>query len=141
MPLAADAPLYDLQLYRDLQWFQDVDRPVADAVLAVMRRHTAYLRPETVVLSLALGAVDADQRQAELWQQTSSPNRRQPSPRTPCLESHMRLESHGDLVTDASWLLLQLLQLNPDPGWNNPSVHVRMITDTERSETSCVISK
>ena len=83
MPLAVDASLCYLQLYRDLQWFQDVDRPVADAVLAVLRRHTAYLRPETVVLSLALGAADTDQRQAELWQQTSSPNRRQPSPRTP----------------------------------------------------------
>ena len=51
-----------------------------------------------------------------------------------CLESHTRL---ADLVTDASWLLLQLLQLNPDPGWNNPSVHGRMITDTERSEQGC----
>ena len=62
MPLAADAPLYGLQLCRDLQWFQDEDRPVADAVLAVLRRHTAYLRPETVVLSLALGTADTDQR-------------------------------------------------------------------------------
>ena len=43
MPLAADAPLCDLQLYRDLQWFQDVDQPMADAVLAVLRRHTVYL--------------------------------------------------------------------------------------------------
>ena len=47
----------------DLQRFQDVDRPVADAALAVLRRHTAYLRPETVVLSRqASGAADVDQR-------------------------------------------------------------------------------
>ena len=61
-PLAADVSLCYLQLYRDLQWFQDVDRLVADAALAVLRRHTAYLRPETAVLSLASGAANADQR-------------------------------------------------------------------------------
>ena len=37
---------------------------MADAVLAVLRRHVAYLWPETVLLSLESGAADADQRQA-----------------------------------------------------------------------------
>ena len=93
------------------------------------------------MLSLALGAADTDQRQALATDLLSQPGTAETEDAELCLESHMRLESHGDLVTDASWLLLQLLQLNPDPGWNNPSVHVRMITDTERSETSYVISK
>ena len=110
MPLAADAPLCDLQLYRDLQWFQDVDRPVADAMPAVLRRYTAYLRPETVVLSLASGAADADQRQALATVLLSQPETAELEDGELCLESHTRL---ADLVTDAIWLLFQLLQLNP----------------------------
>ena len=102
----------DLQLYRDLQKFQDVDRSVADVALAVLRRqcHTAYLRPETVVLSLASGAADTDQRQALATALLSQPETAEPEDAELCLESHTWL---ADLVTDARWLLFQLLQLNP----------------------------
>ena len=83
---------------------------MADAVLAVLRCHTASLRPETVVaeLSLASGDADADQRQALAT--VSQPETAEPEDAELCLESHTRLT---DLVTDASWLLFQLLQLNP----------------------------
>ena len=90
MPLAADAPLCDLQLYRDLQRFQDVDRPVADAVLAVLRRHTAYLRPETVVLSLASGAADADQRRALATALLSQPETAEPEDAPSCVSKATR---------------------------------------------------
>ena len=52
-PLAKDTPLHGLNLYLDVQRFREVDQQVADVALAMLRRHTAYLRPETVVLSLA----------------------------------------------------------------------------------------
>ena len=86
-----------------------MDRPVADAVLAVLRRHTAYLWPKTVLLSLESGAADADQRQALATALLSQPETAEPEDAELCLESHTRL---ADLVTDASWLLFQLLQLN-----------------------------
>ena len=137
VPLAADMSLCYLQLYRELQTFQNVDRPVADAALAVLLRHTAFLRPETVVLSLALGAVNADQWQALATAPFSKLEVVESEDAELCLESHTRL---ADLVTYASWLLFHLLQLNPNPDWNNPSVYGRMMRDTEGSETSCVIS-
>ena len=91
-----------LRFYWDLQWFQDVDRLVADTTLAVLHRHTAYLRPETMVLSLASGAADADQRQALATALLSQSEATKPKDAEPCLESCTRL---ADLVTDSSWLL------------------------------------
>ena len=91
-----------MQLNWDLQWFQDVDRLVADTTLAVLRRHTAYLRPETAVLSLASGAADADQPQALATALLSQSETTKPKDAELCLESHTRL---ADFVTDASWLL------------------------------------
>ena len=130
MTLAADAPLCNLQLYRDPQRFQDVDRPVADAVLAVLRRHTAYLWPETALLSLESGAADADQRQALATALLSQPETAEPENAELCLESHTRL---ADLVTDASWLLFQLLQLNARSLLEQPVGACRMMTDRWRS--------
>ena len=100
MPLAADAPLCYLP-YRDLQRFQDVDRLVADAVLTVLRRHTVYLWPETVVLALL-----------------SQPKTAEPEDAPSCVSKATDVSwladwRLADLVTDVSWLLFQLLQLNP----------------------------
>ena len=61
-PLAADAPGNDLQLYQDLVRYRAIDKDVAQAALNVMRRHTAYLRPETVVFSLASDAVSEEDK-------------------------------------------------------------------------------
>ena len=112
-----------------------VTRPVADAVLAVLRRHT--LAKDGV----AEPGVGCRRRgtSGRLWQQLSlsQPETAETEDAELCLESHTRL---ADLVTDASWLLFQLLQLNAEPYWNDPLVHGRMMTDTERLETSCVIS-
>ena len=55
--LPSDAPRNDLQLFQSLLRYREVDKAVANAALSVMRRHMAYLRPETVVLSLASSAV------------------------------------------------------------------------------------
>ena len=109
-PLAADAPIRDLELYRDLQRFRDVDRPVADAALAVLRRHTAYLRPQTVVLSLASDEPEPGQREALAAALLSQPETAEPEDTELCLERDTQL---ADLVTDASWLLFQLLKMDP----------------------------
>ena len=44
-------------MFQSLLRYREVDKAVANAALSVMRRHMAYLRPETVVLSLASSAV------------------------------------------------------------------------------------
>ena len=62
------------------------------------------------MLSLASGAADADQRRALATALLSQPETAEPEDAELCLESHTRL---ADLVTDVSWLLFQLLQLNP----------------------------
>ncbi|KAF0310008.1 hypothetical protein FJT64_018910 [Amphibalanus amphitrite] len=117
-PLAADAPVRDLQLYRDLQRFRDVDQPVADAALAVLRRHTAYLQPQTVVLSLASDAVGEGERQALAEALLSQPESADPEDAALCLERHTQL---ADLVTDASWQLFQLLKLDPRSWLRQPA--------------------
>ena len=72
-----------------------------------------------MVLSLALGAADTDQRQAELWQQTSSPQPEtaEPEDNELYLESHTRL---ADLVTDASWLLFSTAAAEPGSWLEQP---------------------
>lgn len=94
-----------------------MDQPVADAALAVLRRHTAYLKPQTVVLSLASGTATADQRQALAAVLLSQPETTEPEDVQLCLTSNTQLV---DLVTDGSWLLFQLLQLNPRPWLEQP---------------------
>ncbi|KAF0299962.1 putative nuclease HARBI1 [Amphibalanus amphitrite] len=111
------AMLDHLQLYRDLQRFQAVDQPVADAALAVLRRHTAYLKPQTVVLSLASGTATADQRQALAAALLSQPNTTEPEDVQLCLTNNTQL---ANLVTDDSWLLFQLLQLTLRPWLEQP---------------------
>ena len=94
-----------------------MDQPVADAALAVLRRHTAYLKPQTVVLSLASGTATADQRQALAAALLSQPETTEPEDVQLCLTSNTQL---ADLVTDDSWLLFQLLQLDPHPWLEQP---------------------
>ncbi|KAF0312113.1 hypothetical protein FJT64_017092 [Amphibalanus amphitrite] len=105
-------------LYRDLQRFRDVDQPVADAALAVLRRHTAYLQPQTVVLSLASDAVGEGERQALAEALLSQPESADPEDAALCLERHTQL---ADLVTDASWQLFQLLKLDPRSWLRQPA--------------------
>ncbi|KAF0308284.1 hypothetical protein FJT64_020479 [Amphibalanus amphitrite] len=93
-----------------LNRFRDVDRPVADAALAVLRRHTAYLRPQTVVLSLASDVADPGQREALAAAVLSQPETAEPEDTELCLERDTQL---ADLATDASWLLFQLLKMDP----------------------------
>ena len=134
-PLASDTPLADLQLYRDLQRFQAVDQPVADAALAVLRRHTAYLKPQTVVLSLASGTATADQRQALAAALLSQPETTEPEDVQLCLTSNTQLV---DLVTDGSWLLFQLLQLNPRPWLEQPVSEWERDAGNTAFQTPCV---
>ena len=59
-PLAAEAAYNDLRLYQNLLHFREVDEVVVEAALNKMRRHTSYLKPETVMFCLASEAVNAD---------------------------------------------------------------------------------
>ena len=58
--MAAEAAYNDLRLYQNLLHFREVDEVVVEAALNKMRRHTSYLKPETVMFCLAFKAVSAD---------------------------------------------------------------------------------
>ena len=83
---------------------------MADDALAVLKRHTAYLKPQTVVLCLASDTATADQRQALGAALLSQPETAEPEDVQLCLTNNTQL---ADLVTDDSWLIFQLLQLDP----------------------------
>ena len=56
-PQTADAPHNDAALFNQLQAYRQVDEQVAGAAIKVMKRHTWYLAPETVIFALCSGRV------------------------------------------------------------------------------------
>lgn len=60
---AEDAPQNDQRLHYDLIKYRSVDPQIADAAFRVVRRHTWYLRPETVTFALFSDRVDSTTKQ------------------------------------------------------------------------------
>ena len=67
------APLNDLSIYNKLLRYKRVDKKVAHAALSTMRRHMAYMKPETVVLRLASKSVNAKEKTAMAQSLLASP--------------------------------------------------------------------
>ena len=64
VPLASEAPFTDLALYKDMLEYQYFDKPVANAVLEKLRRHTWYMNMEYAPLSLFSSKVDDKEKVA-----------------------------------------------------------------------------
>ena len=112
-PLAADAAVNDLQLYQRLLKYRAVDEEVANASLAVIRRHLWYLRPQTVVFALFSDKVEdaVKQEMAEKLSSLSVPEEFENE--NVSIDEKTRLP---DLVDGSSWLIFSRLKL-ADAGW------------------------
>ena len=51
-PLGVDAPINDLQLWKDMQQFRTEDQAVADVALCALDRHMWYVTEECAALSV-----------------------------------------------------------------------------------------
>ena len=117
-PLAANAPGNDLRLYQDLLRYQTVDKEVADAALAVMRRHMAYMRPETVVLSLTSEAVSAEEKAEMALKLLSKPVC---DDAEDTILQYVDADSRlADFVDGSSWLVFQLLKVDASRWLDKP---------------------
>ncbi|KAF0295206.1 hypothetical protein FJT64_007211 [Amphibalanus amphitrite] len=101
-------------LFIEDSWLQELRDAIIEQLQAMLAR-PAYLQPQTVVLSLASDAVGEGERQALAEALLSQPESADPEDAALCLESHT------DLVTDASWQLFQLLKLDPRSWLRQPA--------------------
>jgi len=61
-PLASDAPVNDLQLYKNIKQYAEVNKAVADAALKNIDRHLWYVGPELVPLALFSNKVSVEEK-------------------------------------------------------------------------------
>ena len=61
-PIAANAPISDLNLLKDMIEFEKVDKRVSDAVVAKLKMHTWYLNQEYIPFSLFSDLVSDDEK-------------------------------------------------------------------------------
>lgn len=131
-PLASDAPVNDLQLYKNIKQYAEVNKAVSDAALKKIDHHLWYVGPELIPLALFSNKVSVEEKRLiiEHMQQCD-----------PDLSIRgIRLENCGDLqnkelhelITSASLRTLQLLQLdtsflttNDPETWNDLPVYVQ----------------
>ena len=100
-PLAAKVPSNDLGLNKKLLRYRRVDEEVAQAALSTMRRHMAYLKPETVVLSLASKSVNAKEKTAMAQRLLTSPRG--------CNDAEEDVIS-STRIQESSWLVFRLIR-------------------------------
>ena len=62
--VAADAPVLDLAMQKDLLSFKAIDSGVAEAALRVMSRHVWYVRPQAVPLAMCSERLGEDEKEA-----------------------------------------------------------------------------
>ena len=109
------APLNDLSIYNKLLRYKRVDKEVAHAALSTMRRHMAYMKPETVVLRLASKSVNAKEKtamaQSLLASHGDAMTRRRMS-----FSSTRTLNLQTYLVQESSWLVFRLIR-NAATNW------------------------
>lgn len=114
-PVAADAPANDLNLYRSLVRYREMDRPVADAALAVIRRHLWYLQPSLVVFSLFSSRVTEQEKEAICAKLLATRRSKEPGQSSPVAVTLDESTGLSDLVSAPSWLLFDLT--NADSEW------------------------
>lgn len=113
--IASDAPVRDLELYKNLTKFRDVDEALAESGLQTLSRHFWYLVPGTVVYSLFSNLLSEDEKSgiaAKLLSQPQEENEVITAvPTFPEIDGQTKLQ---DLITPDSWEFFKILNLPSD---------------------------
>ena len=112
---ASDAPVRDLELYKNLTKYKAEDEALAESGLQTLSRHFWYLVPSTVLYSLFSNLLSEDEKSgiaAKLLAQPQEENDAAAAvPTFPEVEAQTKLQ---DLVTPASWEFFKILKLPSD---------------------------
>ena len=113
--IGADAPYNDLELFKLLTKYKQVDCEVAEISLKAMERHLFYLTQENVIMSLFSHRLDEDQKSRIASRLLTFPKPEQfkaekPKPPTK-LDKTTTLES---LVGEKSWTMFHILGVKTD---------------------------
>ena len=110
----ADAPVNDLQLYKNLHLFKATDEDLADKALAILSRHLWYLTPTLVMFSLFSDKLNEDEKSrmaAKLLSLPRNADTRFGKPEFPQLTVDTEL---SDLVTTDSWIFFDIIKVGKD---------------------------
>ena len=111
---AVDAPINNLQLWKDLLPYRKVDPVVADAAMGTLNRHMWYTTEEIAPLALFSSLVsDVEKKQivSQLLQMKEDTPLKLGIPRFPHLAATTKLSS---LIGKQLWLLFQVLGISSD---------------------------
>ena len=126
--IGCDAPVNDLQLFKNLKLYSESDPEVAESVMAVLCRHTWYLQEETIPLALfskkltiddksrlAARLLTFEERKPIYWreEQGLEPNQEAYQLGKPILDIELSRETElVDLLGNNSFLLWDILDLD-----------------------------
>ena len=110
-----DAAFNDLQLYKALLKYREVDRELADSALDTFNRHLWYLAPQTVLFALFSNRVSEDQKSRMASRLLTLDRKESPTlgvPKFPVLTVETEL---CDLITEESWDFFDVVNSDPLP--------------------------
>ena len=110
-----DAAFNDLQLYKALLKYLEVDRELAESALATLNRHLWYLAPQTVLFALFSDKVSEDHKSRMACRLLTLDRKESPIlgvPKFPVLTAETEL---CDLITEESWDFFAVVNSDPLP--------------------------
>ena len=110
-----DAAFNDLQLYKALLKYLEVDRELAESAIATLNRHLWYLAPQTVLFALFSNKVSEDHKSRMACRLLTLDRKESPIlsvPKFPVLTAETEL---CDLITEESWDFSAVVNSNPLP--------------------------
>ena len=110
-----DAAFNDLQLYKALLKYREVDRELADSALDTFNRHLWYLAPQTVLFALFSNRVSDDMKSRMASRLLTLDRKESPTlgvPKFPVLTAETEL---CDLITEESWDFFDVVNSDPLP--------------------------
>ena len=110
-----DAAFNDLQLYKALLKYREVDRELADSALNTFNRHLWYLAPQTVLFALFSNRVSDDMKSRMASRLLTLDRKESPTlgvPKFPVLTAETEL---CDLITEESWDFFDVVNSDPLP--------------------------
>lgn len=131
-PLACDAPVNDLLLYKHIKQYAEINKDVADAALKKVENHLWYVGPELVALALFSSKVSVEEKRCIIksMQQCDQEFRVRGIRLENCPDLQNK-ELH-ELITSASSRTLQLLRLdmnfimiNDPETWNDSPIYIQ----------------
>ena len=110
-----DAAFNDLQLYKALLKYREVDQELADSALDTFNRHLWYLAPQTVLFALFSNRVSDDMKSRMASRLLTLDRKESPTlgvPKFPVLTAETEL---CDLITEESWDFFDVVNSDPLP--------------------------